>query len=291
MKSDRETVRSFENKVKHTIQKYKLLTKKDRVIVACSGGKDSTAVLYILKNLGYKPEALMIDLEIGKWSDENLNNLKHNIEKIDPSIPLHIISPREIFGTSVCYLKSLAKQNAGISSCMICGVMKKHLLNKKARELGMTKIATGHNMDDEAQNLLLNMLKGNPEMCMNLGPITGTIKNSHFVDRIKPLYFTPEKDIRKYSEIMKFKLQYDRCPCSTDGYRKEIRNILNTLEKSSPGIKENLVNNLTRLKKDNRRTESTINLCESCGEPARNTKCRLCEILETIKNDQITSKK
>jgi len=304
---DIKFVKNFENHVKQTIHKYKLLTKKDKVLVACSGGKDSTIVLYILNKFGYKPEALIIDLEIGKWSDENLENLKYNIMTRNgvfgnlqgKDIPLHVISPREIFGTSVCYLKSLAKENAGITSCMICGVMKKWLLNKKARELNATKIATGHNMDDEAQNLILNMLKGNPEMCANLGPMTGKIKDKLFVDRIKPLYFTPEADIRRYSELMGFKIQYDRCPCSVDGYRKEIRAMLNELEKKHPGIKENLVKNLAAVKKvrtpmrykkligngTRKSGNESILYCESCGEPARNRTCRLCQILACIKGD------
>ena len=59
-------IKNFEFKVKNTIKKFRLLDKKDKVLVACSGGKDSTVVLYILKKLNYNVEAITIDTGLGK---------------------------------------------------------------------------------------------------------------------------------------------------------------------------------------------------------------------------------
>lgn len=63
-----EFINSFESRVKDTIEKYSLIDKGERVIVAASGGKDSTTVLYLLKKFGYEIEALTVDLEIGEYS-------------------------------------------------------------------------------------------------------------------------------------------------------------------------------------------------------------------------------
>ena len=66
---------NIEQKVIDAIKKYKLIKKKDRVAVALSGGKDSVSVLYILNKLGYNVEGMMIDLDIGAWSDIHKKNM------------------------------------------------------------------------------------------------------------------------------------------------------------------------------------------------------------------------
>ena len=103
-KVEKAYIKKFELKVANTIKKYKLANKKEKVIVACSGGKDSTAVLYIMHKLGYKVEGLIVDLFIGEWSEENRDNINGFCKKL--GIKLHIISMRKMFGSSICYIRS-----------------------------------------------------------------------------------------------------------------------------------------------------------------------------------------
>ena len=122
-------IKTLENKVAQTIKKFNLIKKDEKVLVACSGGKDSTSVLFILHKLGYKPEAITVDALIGNYTLENLNNLKDFCKQ--NNIPLHIISFRKEFGCSLCYIRSILKSKGySWSSCTICGVLRRYLFNK-----------------------------------------------------------------------------------------------------------------------------------------------------------------
>ena len=80
---DEEFVKYFEKKVIDTIKKFELISPKDKVFVAVSGGKDSTAVLYILnKYFPKKVEAITINALIGNYSLENRKNIKEFCKSI-----------------------------------------------------------------------------------------------------------------------------------------------------------------------------------------------------------------
>lgn len=276
-------IEEFENKVKLDIEKHNLLSRNDKIIVACSGGKDSTTALYLMKKFGYDVEALIIDLLMGEWSRKNLQNIKKFCK--DQNVKLHIISMRGEFGCSMCYLRFLIKSKTKLTSCGICGVVKKWLLNKNAREVGATKLCVGHNLDDEAQTVIMNLCNGNPEFLITLGPKSGGIADKKFVQRIKPLYFCFEKDIEKYSKLMEFPVLYDKCPCSTGTLRRFLKKWLNEMEKKEPEIKHNIINNFLKMRSaiPSLYENNGINYCKRCGEPSRNLVCKTCEMLKLLK--------
>lgn len=275
-------IKNFEDKVKETIKKFKLLNRKEKIFVAVSGGKDSTAVLYILKKLGYDVEAITVDVLIGKYTKQNLEKIRDFCKKIN--VKLHVVSFREKFGYSLCYIKSvLNSKGLDLKSCTICGVLRRYLINKYARKLKADKIVTGHNMDDESQALLMNLLRNRLDLSARLGPISGVIKDKKFIPRVKPFYLTAEKDIIKYSNILGFDVDYGKCPCCHDAYRNFIRSSLNKYEEKNPRIKESIV--LSFLKHKNIKTDEakqTIACCNNCGEPSKGKICRTCNLLSKI---------
>jgi len=272
----------IEKKVKSTITKYKLFSKKDRIAVAVSGGKDSTVLLYILKKLGYDIEGITIDANIGNYTKKNLENLKAVCKKY--KIKLNIISFRKEFGRSLCYLKSILKSKGHeYSSCMLCGILKRYLLNKYSRKLKFDILATGHNLDDEAQAVIMNVFRNDFKLAKRQGPITGSTKSKKFVKRVKPLYFLKEEEIEKYSKILKFPVHYGMCPCSIDAYRREYKNYLDKFEEKHPSIKYNIIRFQENMKNSLKKEKSVkINSCEVCGEPSSKNMCKVCIIIKNL---------
>jgi len=264
-----------EKEVADAIKKYDLISDGDKVVVALSGGKDSTSVLYILKKLGYDVEGLMIDLYLGQWSETHKENMKKFCEEND--IRLTIVDLKEVLGQGICFIKAVLKKQKNLTGCTVCGIIKRWILNKWAKKLGADKIVTGHNLDDEAQNVLMNFLKGNILLGVNSSPATGGKAVKGFAQRIKPLFFVPENDIREYAKKKKFDILYDKCPCSFETYRADTRDWLDNISDGEKlAIVENFQKIVPKLRKEN---VMELKTCKRCGEPSRSELCNYCKIV------------
>ncbi|MBI4919341.1 TIGR00269 family protein, partial [archaeon] len=159
-------------------------------------------------------------------------------------------------------------------------------LNKKAREVGATKLVMGHNLDDAAQAFFMNMLKNKNNLSARMGVTTGVTKNKMLVTRVKPLYLVAEEDIIKYSKMMNFPVYYGKCPCSTEGFRNHVKDLLNELEKKIPKVKENIVNFfLKKLPSLQEKFSGTdiAGYCIECGEVSTGELCRPCTLMRDFK--------
>jgi uncharacterized protein (TIGR00269 family) len=266
----------FEKKVLDTIKTYKLIGRKDKIAVAASGGKDSTACLHILSRHFKHVTALAIDEGIRGYRAKTLADLKRFCKK--RRIPLKAVSCKKELGRT---LDSIAAK--GKSACTICGAMRRKLLNVTARRLKATVIATGHNMDDEAQSIMMNMFRNNLTLSARLGPMTGLVKVPGFVRRVKPLYFCTEKESFVYCYLMGLGVGFAECPYTRDSYRNTVRDILNHWEKQHPGAKRNIIRNFLKVLpkiRDRYSTRIMPNACEVCKEPCAGRVCKACEIAE-----------
>jgi uncharacterized protein (TIGR00269 family) len=281
--SNSKFVEYFEKKVRKTIKQQELFSREDKIGVAVSGGKDSTVCLHILKKLGYDVEGITIDANIGNYTRKNLENLKEVCAKLD--VKLHVISFREEFGSSLCFMRSALKSKGHEhSSCKLCGILKRYLLNKYSKDLKFDYLATGHNLDDEAQTFLMNAFRNDTKRVGRQGPKSGSTKSKSFVQRVKPLYFMGEEEAKRYSKILKFPVNYDICPCSTNAYRREFINLLNGFEERHPSVKYNVVKFQEFLSANLPTQENVvINSCTQCGEPASQEICKTCQIINELK--------
>jgi tRNA-5-methyluridine54 2-sulfurtransferase len=273
----------FEKKVRKTIRLHKLVNKDDKIGVAVSGGKDSLTVLELLHTI-YKENqnititAILIDEGIDGYRDKSRKTAEEFCKERE--IPLHVLSYKDQFGFK---LDNVVK---GERPCSVCGVLRRNLLNKAARDLKLTKLATGHNLDDEAQCILMNQFRNNIEATARMGPVTGIQESIHFVRRIKPLYLVSEKEVMTFAYLKGIVDEFTECPYNTQSYRNQVREMLNSFEEKFPGTKQGLVKSfieyLPELKEKYKKEGAKINLC-ACGEPTSKDKCQKCVVLENLK--------
>jgi len=267
----------FEKKVFKTIKDYKLIGKNDKVAVGLSGGKFSLTLLSLLLKLKNKIkifdlEAIAIDEGIKGYRDKTLDNaIKYCGEN---NVRLNIFSYKEEFGNT---LDNFLKKSS-MKACSMCGPFRRYLLNKKSKELGFTKLATGHNLDDEAQTIMMNYFRRNLETSARLGPITGILKDKRFIKRIKPLYFLTEKEIATYAFLNNLINEFSECPHSSDSYRGDVRDFLN----KKHSIITSFIEILPLLKEHFKNTLELKN-CKICDEPCSQEICQTCKIVEILK--------
>ena len=268
-----------EEKVFSTIYKYHLLEAGEKIVVAASGGKDSLTLLHILSKK-YLLECLSVDEGIENYREKTISVLRKFCG--ERNIPLTVVSYKEEFGGNLD--KFLSGKGA---PCSTCGTFRRYLLNKYAKEYD--KICTGHNMDDEAQAVIMNLIRPNIEAMAKTGPVSGISKNKSFVQRVKPLYFLREKEIVTYAFLNGIPLDFDECPHAGESYRAKVRDLLNDYEARNPGTKQGIVDFfisiLPKIKSSVR--INGVNSCICCNEPSKEEVCNTCKILQSKKPNQL----
>lgn len=291
--SKKQFIRYFEKKVLYTISKYDLIKPYQKIAVACSGGKDSMALLSLLNNICKERRKDCIAIMIDEGMTKNYRkNMIPTVQKFCKKygIKLIILSFKKEFGFS---LEEITKKIQGlkITNCYVCSILKRWLMNKKALELGIEAIATAHSLDDEAESIMLNLLKGNPELLGKLGPVSGitTKKDNGFSQRIKPFYLCSTKEIVAYCKAMNIPIPADKvatCPMRGETFRVELRNWLANMEENGhKEIKNALVSSFLKMMpmlKEQYRGK-TFSKCKKCGFPASKEICKTCELLDKLK--------
>ena len=271
-------VEDVERKIKLTIRKSYSIRKNDVIAVALSGGKDSSAALYIMhKILGERPDielvAISVDEGIHGYRPQSLEAAKKLTEQLGVR---HIIkSFKEEHGTT---MDEIAVMDREKGACSYCGVLRKNILNRVALDIGATKLVTGHNLDDEAQTILLNHFRGDMERMVRLAPPAAV---EGLVLRAKPLRNIPEKEVALYALVNDLPVDFSECPYAGEAMRKEIREMLNDFEAKHPGTRHSLLRGFDKvvgaLAKE--LPPAKIEKCRICGETCTEDICQTCKLL------------
>ncbi|EEA05069.1 PP-loop family protein [Cryptosporidium muris RN66] len=315
---------AFEEEVHEYITSYKMFSPGEVVAIGISGGKDSSVLLNVMYELNKRKEygldlrLVAIDEGIKGYRDDALKVV--NFQKDYYDLPLTILQFQDLFGTTMDDIRLKAGKS---NSCTFCGVFRRRSLDVGGNLSGADKLCTGHNADDAAETVLLNILRGDLnrlQRCTN--PITSTeIKQSQdnevvmglgtlrSIPRVKPLMYCFEKEIVLYAYYSNLRYFSTECKYSVDAYRGFAREFIRQIE----GIKCKYVTNFIRAAENfniaaiNRDKSSTnenknnlpriyaqqvVQRCTLCGYMSSARVCKGCLLLETLRtnNSKITFK-
>ncbi len=277
-----------------TIEKHRMFSFEEKVLVAVSGGKDSLALWDVLLRLGYQAEGMYIGLgideEIG-YSRTSRDMCRRFVAEHHPHAVLHIVDIEAEYGESLPTLARTTHRGRG-KPCAVCGLVKRHVMNRVAREGvtgcrcdgGFAAIATGHNMDDEVAVLLQNTLHWQTGYLARQAP-TLEARNG-LARKVKPFFRIYEREAAAYVLIQNIDYVYEECPFakgSTTNYYKEL---LNQLELNSPGAKQQFYLQFLQARDEARitfseREAADLHSCIRCGQPTTAGElCAFCRLWE-----------
>ncbi len=299
---------TVEKKIRKTVRKYQMFSPHDKLAVGISGGKDSLVVLYnVIQIQKYRQStvpihAILIDEGIQGYREESKAIATKFCSEF--GITLHIVEFSNTFGLSLDESVKMIRDEE-FNACTICGTVRRRLLNDKARDLGMDYLVIGHNLDDQAETFLQNILRNDLIRTLQHPP-WGNIydESGHFIPRVKPLMEIPEAEITLYCYFKNFPIQSNPCPYVESYFilRERVQQFLNQLEEHSAEIKYNLIRmheNLLEFfnsssndgkldstsKWGKKNVENFQNQCKLCHEPTgrQRTICYYCELKKKLR--------
>ncbi|XP_054779977.1 cytoplasmic tRNA 2-thiolation protein 1 isoform X1 [Prosopis cineraria] len=254
----------FEEEIHQVIVTNQLFKPGERVALGASGGKDSTVLAYVLSKLNKKHDygldlfLLSVDEGITGYRDDSLETVKRN--EIQYGLPLKIISYKDLYGWT---MDEIVKVIGLKNNCTFCGVFRRQALDRGAALLKVDKLVTGHNADDIAETVLLNILRGDIARLSRCTSITTGEDGP--IPRCKPFKYTYEKEIVMYAYFKRLDYFSTECIYSPNAYRGFAREFIKDLERIRPRAILDIIKS-----GENFRISTTTKMpeqgtCERCG--------------------------
>lgn len=283
----------FPAQVERAISKYHMFDREQRVLVAVSGGKDSLSLWDVLMQLGYQADGIYVDLGI----DGGFGYSKLSFAKIEaflagrPAARLHVVDVLAEYGETLPQA-ARRKLRGRDKPCAVCGLIKRHEMNRIACEHGYDVLATGHNLDDEAAVLLSNVLYWQIGYLARQSPVLAA--QDGLARKVKPLCRLYEREVAAYALLRGIDYIYEECPYVTGSTTLFYKEMLNRLEANSPGAKLQFYVHFLRARKEGflgaQAAQVPLTPCPNCGQPTSVPGlcafCRLWQPRDSRENDR-----
>ena len=221
--------------LRKAVEDFHMIEEGDKIAVGLSGGKDSITLLSSLKALKrfYPKNFDLIAISVNpgfEFFDSSI------LEKIceELEVPLFI---EESHIKEIVF--DIRKEK---NPCSLCANLRRGILNTTALREGCNKIALGHNEDDVLETFLLNLFY--------TGSIS-TFSPVSYMDRskmtlIRPLIYTPEKEIRRFVKKQNIVIMPKNCPMDGVSKREDMKKMIKDLQVDIPHVRANLYGAIMR---------------------------------------------
>ncbi|MCI4446649.1 MAG: adenine nucleotide alpha hydrolase family protein, partial [Pyrobaculum sp.] len=258
-----------------TIRRYRLVETGDVIYVAVSGGKDSCAALALLKEY---VETFMVDAEIRafhinlgfKTSPKVEEAVRALAERL--GVPLHVVNARD-------YLDIEAAAKASRRPiCSVCGAVKRYLMNKVPRELGATKVATGHHAHDLLAYYFKNLAGRNFQWNFKILPkVEG---RGLLLTKIRPLIYARPEENEEFCRAGRLPVSAVCCEYGLcNAAHAEVYEMIRAARRRDPDFDLKLIGGVVDFNLRYGRDEAEeIRRCKICGEPTSGEVCTVCKL-------------
>ena len=275
-----------------------------RILVCISGGKDSSVLLEMMVELlGPRRDVEIIagcvDEGIDGYRAPSLECAEMLAERFGVRLE-HISYPElgfERMDEVVVRMPTIEEnisEAKGMMPCSYCGVFRRQGLNALAERVGADWMALGHNLDDMAQSILMNLQKGDVNRTIRLAPHTWDPIDG-LVPRIVPLRWIPEQEIHAHALEAGLDFHHGDCPYAPGAFRQRSRALVATMESEMPGARHGLLHSMEAMRElqiaandgetlSESWAEEKMQKCKQCGAVSSKEICQACIMRDWISN-------
>ena len=220
--------------VRRCVEDYEMIEDGDKIAVGVSGGKDSLVLLRLLAalrsyhNKKFTLQAITIDMGLGM----DYSGIEELCRELD--VPYTIVKT-EIGPIIFDYRKEK-------NPCSMCSKMRRGALNQALLDLDCNKLALGHHFDDAVETFMMSLIYEGRISCFQ--PVTHLDRTG--VIQVRPMLYIHEKTVASFAQRENLPVLQNRCPVDKHTKREEIKDLIFSLAKDYPDLKERIFGAMQR---------------------------------------------